>query len=189
MNLRELRKARGLTQAALAKRADVSYQHISRIENGHMEPSAKTARLLCRALEVESLDDQVADDHGMFEHVKKPDRALGVAVKVFCSGYSNRHDRPSVRIQYRLIDMEPGYVQAGNVSSWRCPILQEYWLTEPAPEWMVEKPTLYVSSLVPELILDLHRRRMQRLCDQWKANVEHSKAVVKMYEKLIKEIS
>lgn len=189
MNLRELRKQRGLSQAELAKRADVSYQHISRIENGHMEPSEKTARLLCRALEVESLDDPVVDDHGLFEPAKKPDAALGVAVKVFCSGYSNRHDRPALRVQYRLIDMKPGYVQAGNVSSWRCPILQEHWLTEPAPEWMVEQLTVYVSSLVPSLILDLHKRRMQRLLRQWEANVEHSMAKVAMYKQLIEEIS
>lgn len=52
-NLRSWRRARGLTQAALARKSGVSQQVISKIETGVIrEPSHRAAVKLARALRV-----------------------------------------------------------------------------------------------------------------------------------------
>lgn len=50
--LRAFRAARGLTVRALGERAQVSYQAVSRMENGHYEPSLAIAGRLADALGV-----------------------------------------------------------------------------------------------------------------------------------------
>ncbi|WP_421853865.1 helix-turn-helix transcriptional regulator [Oricola sp.] len=50
-NLKALRKERGLTQAALAERVEVSRKTINTVENGVFVPSTLLALALARALE------------------------------------------------------------------------------------------------------------------------------------------
>jgi transcriptional regulator with XRE-family HTH domain len=50
--LRELRKARGLTQAKLAKKAGVSFGYLARLETCHHDPQVGTLEKLARALKV-----------------------------------------------------------------------------------------------------------------------------------------
>jgi len=49
-NVREIRKARGLTQTELAARMGVSQFAVSAIENGERWPTRKTMLALCQAL-------------------------------------------------------------------------------------------------------------------------------------------
>lgn len=51
-NVRNHRKARGLTQEALAERVDVSIETIGKIERGAAAPTFSTAEKIAEALEV-----------------------------------------------------------------------------------------------------------------------------------------
>ena len=51
--LKEIRKARGFTQEALAEKVDLTPQYLSRLESGHQSPSVKTVAKLAEALNVE----------------------------------------------------------------------------------------------------------------------------------------
>ena len=50
--LKELRAKRGLTQAALAKRAGVTLSYIGRLEIGRHDPQLSTLKKLAKALKV-----------------------------------------------------------------------------------------------------------------------------------------
>jgi transcriptional regulator with XRE-family HTH domain len=50
--LRRARKERGLTQEALAERADLSSNSVSRIERGLLLPALPTLVAMCNALEI-----------------------------------------------------------------------------------------------------------------------------------------
>ena len=50
---KEIRKARGLTQEALAEKVDLTPQYLSRLEGGHQSPSVETVAKLAEALNVE----------------------------------------------------------------------------------------------------------------------------------------
>lgn len=50
--LKQLRAERGLTQAALAKRAGVTLSYIGRLEIGMHDPQLSTLRRLAKALKV-----------------------------------------------------------------------------------------------------------------------------------------
>lgn len=50
--IKEIRKAKGLSQEDLAERAKVSLRTIQRIENNESEPHGKTLQLICSALNV-----------------------------------------------------------------------------------------------------------------------------------------
>ena len=52
----EIRISRGLTQSELAKKIGVSRNTISSIETGQYNPTAYTAGLLCKALDVKFED-------------------------------------------------------------------------------------------------------------------------------------
>lgn len=53
--LRELRKAKGLSQKYLAERAEIDFTYLSKVENGHMSPpSEKTILSLAKALDADS---------------------------------------------------------------------------------------------------------------------------------------
>ena len=54
--LKEIRKEKGLSQAALAEIAGVSRNTISSIETGQFCPSAKLALILCIALDMKFED-------------------------------------------------------------------------------------------------------------------------------------
>lgn len=54
--IRDLRKARAITQAGLAGLAEIDPITISNIERGKQEPSARTLRKLARALSVEVME-------------------------------------------------------------------------------------------------------------------------------------
>lgn len=51
--LKEIRKARGLTQEALAEKVDLTPQYLSRLEAGHQSPSVETVARLAEALDLE----------------------------------------------------------------------------------------------------------------------------------------
>jgi len=50
--LRRLRKARGMSQADLAKRAKLTRVYVTRLEAGRQDPSLSTINALARALGV-----------------------------------------------------------------------------------------------------------------------------------------
>ena len=50
--LKELRKAKGLTQAVLAKRAGVTLSYIGRLEIGRHDPQLSTLQKIAKALGV-----------------------------------------------------------------------------------------------------------------------------------------
>ncbi len=52
MKIKHLRTARGLTQAALAKKVGVSREYVARLETGHHDPPLSTLTKLARALGV-----------------------------------------------------------------------------------------------------------------------------------------
>ncbi len=52
MHLKKLRAARGLTQAALAKKAGISRTYIARLELGQQDPTVGTLEKLAKALKV-----------------------------------------------------------------------------------------------------------------------------------------
>jgi transcriptional regulator with XRE-family HTH domain len=54
--LRELRLSRGMTQAELARRADVSVTHLSELENGEIAPGIDLVDRLARALGAAAAD-------------------------------------------------------------------------------------------------------------------------------------
>ena len=47
-----LRKKKGLTQSALAEKAEISNNYVSNIENNHSIPSLETLMKICAALDV-----------------------------------------------------------------------------------------------------------------------------------------
>ena len=51
--IKEIRKARGVTQETLAERIEMSPQYLSRIEGGHQSPSVEMLAKLADTLEVE----------------------------------------------------------------------------------------------------------------------------------------
>lgn len=51
-NLRTLRLARGLTQPALAEKADIEQSYLSKLENGRSRPSDEVLTRLAQALEI-----------------------------------------------------------------------------------------------------------------------------------------
>jgi transcriptional regulator with XRE-family HTH domain len=51
--IKEIRKARGVTQESLAERIEMSPQYLSRIEGGHQCPSVEMLAKLADTLEVE----------------------------------------------------------------------------------------------------------------------------------------
>ena len=52
MKIKHLRTARGLTQAALAKKVGVSREYVARLETGHHDPPLSTLAKLAKALKV-----------------------------------------------------------------------------------------------------------------------------------------
>lgn len=56
LRIRELREARGLTQEALARRADVSLMTIQRLEGGSSGGSPRTLRAIAKALGLRRID-------------------------------------------------------------------------------------------------------------------------------------
>ena len=55
------RKARGMTQEALAERVNITVSHLKHIESGHRKPSVELLFQLARALEL-SLDSLIFQD-------------------------------------------------------------------------------------------------------------------------------
>jgi transcriptional regulator with XRE-family HTH domain len=53
MRLREIRRAAGMTQRELARRAGLSRSAVSHVEQGRYSPSARFAGKVCRALAAE----------------------------------------------------------------------------------------------------------------------------------------
>jgi transcriptional regulator with XRE-family HTH domain len=52
MKLRQLRDEKGMSQAALAKKARISREHLGRLEAGRYDPSVGVVQRLAKALAV-----------------------------------------------------------------------------------------------------------------------------------------
>lgn len=55
-NIAKIRKAKGLTQNALANLLDISREHVAKIETGKKHISLKLLFLLCEKLEINEKD-------------------------------------------------------------------------------------------------------------------------------------
>ncbi len=51
MNLRKMRKERGLSETSISKKVGISQQHYSFIENGKRHPSVEVAKKIAKELE------------------------------------------------------------------------------------------------------------------------------------------
>jgi transcriptional regulator with XRE-family HTH domain len=101
--VREVRQARHLSQAELARRCNLSRAYINALESGNVkEPSAKTLGLLARALEVDILEMLEATGTVRFS-----DRG-GLADEAQLSSYLRRERKlseSSIRGILRLISL------------------------------------------------------------------------------------
>lgn len=78
--IRILRKKAGLPQKSLADKLGMHITHISRLENGHLEPSVDVIRKLMDIFEV-SADYLLNDDTDTYE-VKISDKSLAEKVRL-----------------------------------------------------------------------------------------------------------
>ena len=69
--LKELRKARNLTQEQLAEAIEIALPNISYIENGRTYPSVETQEKLCKALEIKAYELYIFEDEITTEEMKK----------------------------------------------------------------------------------------------------------------------
>jgi len=90
--IREIRKARGLTQEQLAEMIDVEQKHVSRIESGKNYPSIELLKKMAAALKVPLM--------GFFDfmHLQDDDESAVDLEKMLLE-----LDRDSRKIAYRLI--------------------------------------------------------------------------------------
>lgn len=92
--IKKLRKKKSLSQERLADKADLSQQHISRIEKNLTYPSVATLSKIAKVLGIQ-LDDLIntqitnADDKYAYEILRKLD-FLNIAEKSKVSGYIDR---------------------------------------------------------------------------------------------------
>ena len=56
MKIKELRTERGITQEALARKADISLGYVTRLENGRHEPTLTTLAKIAKVLKVKVAD-------------------------------------------------------------------------------------------------------------------------------------
>lgn len=89
--IREIRKARGVTQETLAERIEMSPQHLSRIEGGHQSPSIEMLAKLADTLEVEVWE---LFDFGQPGTVKE----LREAVRKVAQGADEEHLRMALKV-------------------------------------------------------------------------------------------
>ncbi|MBZ9897281.1 helix-turn-helix domain-containing protein [Mesorhizobium sp. BR1-1-6] len=68
-NLSRIRKAAGLTQEAVAERANLSQQYVSGLESGKRNPTVETLLVLAQALGVSHLDLVKPDDQSHQENL------------------------------------------------------------------------------------------------------------------------
>ena len=81
--IKALRKKNNISQQELADRADINISYLSRLENGHSEPSVEILKKLMEVLNV-SADYLINDEEDNFE-VKIKDRNLAERVKLIDS--------------------------------------------------------------------------------------------------------
>ena len=74
--LKEIRKAQGLTQEALAEKVDLSPQYLSRLEAGHQSPSLETVARLADVLDLELGDLFDLGHQGTIKEVRERLRTL-----------------------------------------------------------------------------------------------------------------
>jgi len=98
--LADLRRQRGLTQAALAERVGVTANQVSRYESGASEPTLGVLRKLAIALSVTSDalvfggDDRLADDESLqlaFEATTLLEADEQAAVRMMLEGFLANH--------------------------------------------------------------------------------------------------
>jgi len=92
--IKTLRKAKGLSQEKFAEKAELSQQHISRIEKGLTYPSVATLVKIAKVLNLpmdDLVDTDVKDreDKYTFDILRKLD-FLGVEEKLKVTGYIER---------------------------------------------------------------------------------------------------
>ena len=90
--IKEVRKARGMTQEALAERIEMSPQYLSRIEGGSQSPSVEMLTKLADSLEVEVWEIFDFGDPGTAKELREAvrkvvqgadEKQLRLALKVF----------------------------------------------------------------------------------------------------------
>ncbi|WP_061260703.1 helix-turn-helix domain-containing protein [Leptospira interrogans] len=81
--IKELRKKSGISQQGLADKLGIHLSHVSRIENGHNEPSLEVLRGLMQIFEV-SADFLLKDDLESFE-VEIKDKSLAERIRLLDS--------------------------------------------------------------------------------------------------------
>ncbi|MDI7230618.1 helix-turn-helix domain-containing protein [Leptospira santarosai] len=81
--IKELRKKNGISQQGLADKLGIHLSHVSRIENGHNEPSLEVLRGLMQIFEV-SADFLLKDDLESFE-IEIKDKSLAERIRLLDS--------------------------------------------------------------------------------------------------------
>lgn len=89
-NLRTLRLARGLTQPALAEKADIEQSYLSKLENGRSKPSEDVLARLANALETSP--EALANDDNLEDRrlVKPVAISIGIAVLLGIAFFTGR---------------------------------------------------------------------------------------------------
>jgi len=78
--IKRLRKQKGISQQGLADKIGIHITHVSRLENGHYQPSLDVVRKMIAFFEV-SADFLISDSETDFE-VKSEDKAMVEKIKL-----------------------------------------------------------------------------------------------------------
>lgn len=98
-NLMRLRKAKGLSQGATAKKAGLPAANISRIENLKYSPSAVTIRLLMQALETDA--NSLLQPYSETQEVQPPQAELTQEEKVLLD-FNDKFRRASPMLRTKI---------------------------------------------------------------------------------------
>jgi transcriptional regulator with XRE-family HTH domain len=80
-NIRNLRKARGWSQTALAERIGAHLSHVNRVETGKYTPSLDFIVKVAEAFGV-TVDDIVADQNDVLKEVRVEDKELSERIRL-----------------------------------------------------------------------------------------------------------
>ncbi len=89
MKLKKIREAKGMSQAAVAKKARISREYVNKLEAGRYDPTVGVLRRLAKALEV-SMDDLMIDPQEKLRRLKTAEvlreAALGGRTRTWFDG-------------------------------------------------------------------------------------------------------
>jgi len=90
-DIKRIRKKLGLTQEELAQRAGISQSMIAKIESGSLEPSYSNAQKIFRAIDEQSLKEEMKAEHLMNDKIiwaNPEDKIEAVVAKMKTHGFS-----------------------------------------------------------------------------------------------------